>query len=145
MCSHFAGTKLHQQTRKAISKRQPALLAALRKFNGYCEQLEELYEPDCSIPLPTPLPTKLNELRNDQTLMEDIWITPSVGDVPRWLDDQDVRDGIRAMLKRDRCIEEQRRLGLEADNLCRWFGDELAAIELALQLPGSVYLPLCHL
>ncbi|KIK31983.1 hypothetical protein CY34DRAFT_102411, partial [Suillus luteus UH-Slu-Lm8-n1] len=139
------GTKLHQQTRKAISKRQPALLAALRKFNGYCEQLEELYEPDCSIPLPTPLPTKLNELRNDQTLMEDIWITPSVGDVPRWLDDQDVRDGIRAMLKRDRCIEEQRRLGLEADNLCRWFGDELAAIELALQLPGSVYLPLCHL
>jgi hypothetical protein len=145
VCSHFAGTKLHQQTRKAISKRQPALLAALRKFNGYCERLEELYEPDCSIPLPTPLPTKLNELRNDQTLMEDIWITPSVGDVPRWLDDQDVRDGIRAMLKHDRCIEEQRRLGLEADNLCRWFGDELAAIELALQLPESVYLPLCHL
>ncbi|KAG2091619.1 hypothetical protein BD769DRAFT_1631979 [Suillus cothurnatus] len=132
------GTKLHQQTRKAISKRQPALLAALRKFNGYCERLEELYEPDCSIPLPTPLPTKLNELRNDQTLMEDIWITPSVGDVPRWLDDQDVHDGIRAMLKRDRCIEEQRRLGLEADNLCRWFGDELAAIELALQLPENI-------
>ncbi|KAG2125361.1 uncharacterized protein EDB93DRAFT_1244054 [Suillus bovinus] len=121
------GTKLHQQTRKAISKRQPALLAALRKFNGYCERLEELYEPGCGIPLPTPLPTKLNELRNDQTLMEDIWITPSAGEVPSWLDDQDVRDGIRAMLKRDRCIEEQ------------WFGDELAAIELALQLPESMY------
>ncbi|KAG2087542.1 uncharacterized protein F5147DRAFT_790688 [Suillus discolor] len=129
------GTKLHQQTRKAISKRQPALLAALRKFNGYCKHLEELYEPGCGIPLPMPLPTKLNELRNDQTLMEDIWITPSVGEVPHWLDDQDIHDGIRAMLKRDRCIEEQRHLGLEADNLCRWFGDELAAIELALQLP----------
>ncbi|KAG2114308.1 uncharacterized protein F5147DRAFT_570583 [Suillus discolor] len=131
------GMKLHQQTRKAILKRQPALLAALRKFNGYCEHLEELYEPGCGIPLPMPLPTKLNELCNDQTLMEDIWITPSVGEVPRWLDDQDIRDGIRAMLKRDRCIE-QRRLGLEADNLCRWFGDELAAIELALQLPENI-------
>jgi hypothetical protein len=133
------GTKLHQQTRKAISKRQPALMTALRKFNAYCERLEELYNPAYGIPLPTPLPTKLNDLRNDQSLMEDVWITPSTGDVPRWLQDQDIRDGIRAMLKRDRCIEEQRRLGLEADNLCRWFGDELSAIELALLTPGSRY------
>ncbi|KAG1801271.1 hypothetical protein EV424DRAFT_1545449 [Suillus variegatus] len=130
------GTKLHQQTRKAIAKRQPALMAALRKFNAYCERLEALYDPHCGIPLPTPLPTKLTDLCNDQSLMEDIWITPSTGKVPRWLDDQDVRDGICAMLKRDRCVEEQQRLGLEADNLCRWFGDELSALELALLTPG---------
>ncbi|KAG2744422.1 hypothetical protein P692DRAFT_201808444 [Suillus brevipes Sb2] len=131
------GTKLHQQTRKAISKRQPALMTALRKFNAYCERLEELYDPAYGIPLPMPLPTKLNDLRNDQSLMEDVWITPSTGNVPRWLQDQDIRDGICAMLKRDRCIEEQRCLGLEADNLCRWFGDELLAIELALLTPGN--------
>lgn len=113
------------------------MLTALRKFNAYCEHLEELYDPTYGIPLPTPLPTKLNDLRNDQSLLEDVWISPSTGDIPRWLEDQDVRDGIRAMLKRDRCIEEQRRLGLEADNLCRWFGDELAAIELALLAPDS--------
>lgn len=113
------------------------MLTALRKFNAYCERLEELYDPTYGIPLPTPLPTKLNDLRNDQSLLEDVWISPSTGDIPRWLEDQDVRDGIRAMLKRDRCIEEQRRLGLEADNLCRWFGDELAAIELALLAPDS--------
>lgn len=114
-------------------------MAALRKFNAYCERLEALYDPHCGIPLPTPLPTKLTDLRNDQSLMEDIWITPSTGKVPRWLDDQDVRDGIRAMLKRDRCVEEQQRLGLEADNLCRWFGDELSALELALLTPGCKY------
>ncbi|KAG2104041.1 uncharacterized protein F5147DRAFT_775752 [Suillus discolor] len=131
------GTKLHQQTRKAIAKRQPALMAALHKFNAYCERLEALYDPHCGIPLPTPLPTKLTDLCNDQSLMEDIWITPSTGKVPCWLDDQDVRDGIRAMLKRDRCVEEQQRLGLEVDNLCRWFGDELSALELALLTPGS--------
>lgn len=114
-------------------------MAALRKFNAYCERLEALYDPHCGIPLPTPLPTKLTDLRNDHSLMEDIWITPSTGKVPRWLDDQDVRDGIRAMLKRDRCVEEQQRLGLEADNLCRWFGDELSALELALLTPGCKY------
>lgn len=115
-------------------------MSAIRKFNTYCRQLEELYDPSWSIPLPTPLPTKLNDLRNDQSLMEDVWIAPSVGHIPRWMEDKDVRAGIRAMLKRDRCLEEQHRLGIEADNLCRWFGNELATIELALRTSGSTYL-----
>ncbi|KAF8452432.1 hypothetical protein L210DRAFT_3383491, partial [Boletus edulis BED1] len=129
------GTKLHQQTRKAIAKRQPALMSAIRKFNQYCEQLERLYEPQCGIPLPTPLPTKLAELRSDQSLLHDVWITPAEGNIPRWLEDQEVRDGIRALLKRDRCREEQVRLGMEADNMCRWFGNELATVEVAVRLP----------
>lgn len=114
-------------------------MTAIRKFNSYCERLESLYDPSCGIPLPSPLPTKLSELRGDPTLMEDVWITPSVGDVPRWLEDSDVRNGIRALLKRDRCREEQIRLGIEADNLCRFFGEELAAMELAIRLPESRY------
>ncbi|KAG0695531.1 hypothetical protein DFH29DRAFT_879985 [Suillus ampliporus] len=101
------GMKLHQQTPKAIAKRQPALMTAICKFNSYCEQLDSLYDPSCAIPLPTPLPTKLTELHADPTLMEDVWITPSIGEVPRWLDDMDVRDGIRTLLKCDRCREEQ--------------------------------------
>ncbi|KAG2336107.1 hypothetical protein BDR05DRAFT_978861 [Suillus weaverae] len=100
------GTKLHQQTRKAIAKCQPALLTALRKFNAYCERLEVLYDP------------------SDPSLMEDVWITPSTGQVPQWLEDA------------DRCREEQKRLGIEADNLCHFFGEELAALKLALCTPG---------
>lgn len=129
------GTKLHQQTRKAIARRQPALMSAIRKFNHYCARLEELYDPSYAIPLPTPLPTKLAELRNDQTLLQDVWITRSHGEIPPWLEDRDVRDGIRALLKRERCREEQRRLGIEADNMCRWFGRELCAVEFALRQP----------
>ncbi|KAF8425356.1 hypothetical protein L210DRAFT_3653217 [Boletus edulis BED1] len=131
------GTKLHQRTRKAIAKRQPTLLSAIRKFNSYCQRLEKLYDPKWAIPLPQPLPTKLAELREDQSLMEDVWITPSSGQVPLWLEDQDVRHGIRGMLKMERCLEEQRRLGTEADNLCRWYGNELAAVELSLRTPGK--------
>ena len=54
--------KLHQQTQKAIAKWQPTLMSAIHKFNAYCEQLEALHNPAWSIPLPTPLPTKLDDL-----------------------------------------------------------------------------------
>jgi len=133
------GTKLHQQTRKAIAKHQPALMAAIRKYNTYCEQLSQLYNPTWVIPLPAPLPTTLVDLRNDPTLMQDVWITPSTGEVPRWLEDIDVRDGIRTLLKHERCLEEQRRLGIEADNMCRWFGNELTAIQVALRQSESKF------
>jgi hypothetical protein len=112
-------------------------MTAIRKFNSYCEHLESIFDLSWGVPLPTPLPTKLADLRKDQTLMEDVWITPSVGDVPRWIEDTDVRDGIQALLKRERCREEQHRIGHEADNLCRWFGAELTALELALRSPTS--------
>jgi hypothetical protein len=94
-----------------------------------------IYNPSYTIPLPTPLPTKLAELRNDQTLLEDVWITHCQGEIPLWLTDCDVRSGIRALLKLDRCHEERLRLGMEADNLCQWFGRELCAVEFALQQP----------
>ncbi|KAI0669310.1 hypothetical protein C8Q78DRAFT_1095812 [Trametes maxima] len=129
------GTKLHQQTQKAIAKRTPALRTAIKKFNGYCTELQAMYEDDWNIPLPHPLPTELAALRDDSSLLADVWITPVVGVIPRWLQDAFIRKGIRAMLALDRSVEERRRLGCEADNLCRWYGRELAAAELALRLP----------
>ncbi|OAX31011.1 hypothetical protein K503DRAFT_794987 [Rhizopogon vinicolor AM-OR11-026] len=131
------GTKLYQHTRKAIAKHQPALMTMIRKFNLYCERLESLYDPAWNIPLPTPLPMKLVKLRGDQTLMQDVWVTPSIGEVPQWLGDLDIREGIQALLKHDRCREEQMRLGMEADNLCHFFEEELAALELSLRLPEN--------
>ncbi|KIO06301.1 hypothetical protein M404DRAFT_24583 [Pisolithus tinctorius Marx 270] len=110
-------------------------MLAIQKFNMYCEHLAKLYDMSSSIPLPSPLPTKLAELHNDQSLFEDIWITPSIGEIPRWLQDSDMREGIRAVLKTDCCLEEQRCLGMEADNMCQWFGSELCAIKLAIWQP----------
>ena len=68
--------------------------------------------------------------------MEDIWITPlSPNEAkPLWLVDPDIRRGIRALLKLDRCQEEQRRLVKEADNLCRWYGRMLVSVETLLRL-----------
>ncbi|KAG6822221.1 hypothetical protein H0H92_014768, partial [Tricholoma furcatifolium] len=122
------GTKLHQVTRKAIAKRKPALMNAIRKFNGYCAQLAALYREEWAIPLPEPLPLQLAPLRDSVLLLQDVWITEKLGDeAPLWLRDLNVRNGIRALLKQDRCLEERRRLGIEADNLCQWFSREVLA------------------
>ncbi|KAJ6613526.1 hypothetical protein B0H10DRAFT_1647301, partial [Mycena sp. CBHHK59/15] len=127
------GTKLHQTTRKAIQKRRPALLKAIAKYNQYCSDLVALIPPKCPIPLPQPLSTELNGLRNDHVLHEDVWITPSEGVIPRWLNDSDVRDGIRALHTTDRCAEEVVRLQLERQNMSRWLDEEIATIEFVLE------------
>ncbi|KAJ7080173.1 hypothetical protein B0H15DRAFT_997436, partial [Mycena belliarum] len=128
------GTKLHQSTRKAISKRQPSLLKAIKKFNAGCESLAQLRPPGCNVPIPSPLSTQLNGLRNDPDLHEDVWITPSVGPIPRWLTDEDVRDGIRSLHVADRCAEEIVRLNLERENLRRWLTEEMEVVRSAIEL-----------
>ena len=55
-----------------------------------------------------------------------------MGEVPQWLEDAGVQDGIHALIKSQCCLEEQHRLGLEADNMCQWFGHKLAAIHITL-------------
>ncbi|KAG6903783.1 hypothetical protein DXG01_014927, partial [Tephrocybe rancida] len=111
------GTKLHQTMRSAVAKRAPALMNAIWKFNGYCSTLETLNKPEWPIPLPEPLPVKLAELRESPLLMEDVWISKTAGERPRWLVEPQVRNGIRAFLKTDRCVEEQRRLTTSAVGL----------------------------
>ncbi|TFK18317.1 hypothetical protein FA15DRAFT_709976 [Coprinopsis marcescibilis] len=132
------GTKIHQKTRQSIQKRSPALISALRRFNKLCQELAHLHQPEWDIPVPEPLPTTVRELRESQVLLQDVWISRS-GDEPPplWLIDQSVRDGIRAMLILDRCKEERQRLAHEADNMHRWYQQELTSFEVALANPEN--------
>ncbi|KAJ7431750.1 hypothetical protein B0H11DRAFT_1761580 [Mycena galericulata] len=131
------GTKLHQATRKAITRRQPALVRAIRKFNAYCAQLEALRPPGCPIPIPAALPTTLDALRSDPALHEDVWIQSASEPIPRWLEDHDVRDGIRSLHTIDRCVEEADRLNEERMSLRRWLGEELAVVAMAIAANGT--------
>ncbi|KAJ7871711.1 hypothetical protein B0H14DRAFT_2502920 [Mycena olivaceomarginata] len=126
-----SGTKLHQSTMRAISSRKPALMRSIAKFNAYCEELEELRPPGCNIAIPSPLPTTLAELR-DSHLCEDVYISAS-GEIPRWVDDPDVRDGIRNMHIVDRCIEEEARLKLECTSMSTWLLREQAIVAKAIE------------
>ncbi|KAJ7512280.1 hypothetical protein B0H11DRAFT_2346274 [Mycena galericulata] len=137
------GTKLHQATRKAITRRQPALVRAIRKFNAYCAQLEALRPPGCPIPIPAALPTTLDALRSDPALHEDVWIQSASEPIPRWLEDHDVRDGIRSLHTIDRCVEEADRLNEERMSLRRWLGEELAVVAMAIAANDpDLHLPL---
>jgi hypothetical protein len=131
------GTKLYQLTRKAITRRQPALVRALKKFNGYCARLELLRPPGCNVPIPAALPTTLDGLRSDPLLHQDVWIQASNEPVPRWLEDYDVRDGIRSLHVIDRCTEEADRLNLERANLGLWLTEELAVVARVIAMNGA--------
>ncbi|KAH6893817.1 hypothetical protein BKA70DRAFT_1534649 [Coprinopsis sp. MPI-PUGE-AT-0042] len=127
------GTKLHQKARANIQKRAPALTNAIKRFNKKIDQLNDLYQPDWMIPLPEKLPTDLGKLKDNPNLLTDVWISTSTGaDVPPWLSDPQVRDAIAEMHTRDRCAEERLRVGVERDNMCRWFRKEFLAVEVAL-------------
>ncbi|KAJ6531047.1 hypothetical protein B0H19DRAFT_1082031 [Mycena capillaripes] len=117
---------------RAVGGKRESL--AITKFNAYCAQLEELQPLQCNLPIPSPLSTQLNGLRNDPTLYEDVWITLSVGQIPCWLDDSDVRDGIRSLHVVDRSIEEEERPKLESTNMSNWLTQELAIVSRALDL-----------
>ncbi|KAF7326957.1 hypothetical protein MVEN_02589900 [Mycena venus] len=134
------GTKLYQATRRAIAKRQPALLKLIGKFNDHCAKLDGLCPVGCPIPIPAPLPTQLNALRSDPSLHEDVCISPSPGGIPAWLIDDDVRDGIRSLHTIDRCREEAIRLNLDRANLKRWLDNERLIVEKALAShPGALH------
>ncbi|KAH6902371.1 hypothetical protein BKA70DRAFT_1229028 [Coprinopsis sp. MPI-PUGE-AT-0042] len=127
------GTKLHQKARANIQKRAPALTNAIKRFNKKIDQLNDLYQPEWMIPLPEKLPTDLGKLKDDPNLLTDVWISTSAGaDVPPWLSDPKVREAIAEIHTRDRCAEERLRVGVERDNMCRWFRKELLAVEVAL-------------
>ncbi|KAJ7050263.1 hypothetical protein C8F01DRAFT_1035389 [Mycena amicta] len=127
------GTKAYQLTRKAIGKRTPALLKQIKKYNDYCTKFQSERPEDCLVPIPRPLPTQLAALRSDYSLQEDIWTTPTDGRPPRWVTDEDVRQGIRALHSYDRCKEEHARLQQEYSNMQHWLSHELALCARAVE------------
>ena len=115
-------------------------MTAIRKFNKYRTELSGMHDPAWNFPLIESLPEELKVLREDSSLLADVWISRVSPTIPRWLEDANVQAGIRAVLAKDRCEEERLRLEMEAENLCRSYGLNLAAVELAMQLPASTLL-----
>ncbi|KAE9387948.1 hypothetical protein BT96DRAFT_836928, partial [Gymnopus androsaceus JB14] len=52
---------------------------------------------------------------------------------PLWLSNDDVRAGIRAMLDRDRCLGERKRLLDERSAMQEWFNKEWKVVTMAMQ------------
>lgn len=80
----------------------------------------------------------------DLDVDDDIWLDIGLGydddddegdgsAPPLWLSNDDVRAGIRAMLDRDRCLEERKRLLDERSVMQEWFSEEWKVVTMAMQ------------
>ncbi|EJD39841.1 hypothetical protein AURDEDRAFT_36376, partial [Auricularia subglabra TFB-10046 SS5] len=121
------GTSIHTRTVAAMKKRTPAIQRALKTYNDLCSRLKALRPVGSTFPLPQPLSTDLKHLKDNDQLLQDVYIAGGEGPAPPWLVDETVRSGIRAMLALDRCAEESLRLDRETRNLVRWYEAEARA------------------
>jgi hypothetical protein len=53
------------------------------------------------------------QLDVDDEIWQDVGLEDEIADPPRWLADEDIRQGIRLLLDHDRCLEEEDRLRRE--------------------------------
>ncbi|KZV95745.1 hypothetical protein EXIGLDRAFT_594385, partial [Exidia glandulosa HHB12029] len=129
---HALGTAQHQKTITKMRNRTPALLRAITRYNTLCDKLKALKPRRLKFPLPEKLSEKLGTLKNDPSLMEDVWLQTGTTPAGPWLTDPGVRKGIRAQHILDRCDEEEYRVAVEEKNLYDWVFQEVVALESAL-------------
>jgi hypothetical protein len=61
------------------------------------------------------------------------------GLIPPWMGDEAVREGIKAFLELDRCLEEDARLRHERSAMQEWMKEEWDLIQVARTLEGMKF------
>ena len=74
----------------------------------------------------------------DDDIWQDVGLTEAdnSSEPPLWLCDDNIRMGIRAMLERDHCLEEEARLIKERWSLQEWFAEEWKILDGAIKATG---------
>jgi hypothetical protein len=137
--------KLQSHVEGKMKKREPGIMRLVTKYNKLCENLTSMINmgeaPRGAIP-PYPIEREgLFKLDVDDEVWQDIGLNNDNnvdGDLPLWLSDDNVRQGIKALLELDRCDEEQRRLCKERQNMQEWMIREWNYITLAKEMAEDV-------
>lgn len=121
----------------------------MKKYNSLCSKLDALIKRRAA-PRGAVAPTTLDaqnlftlDAQNLFTLDVDdpIWNDRGLGDlddeVPLWVGDDKVREGMRGILLKDRCKEEIFYLQWELDSLVHWFSSEWNLVDTALNGTGK--------
>ena len=123
--------KLEKHAQSQVKRKEPGIQALARKYNNLCDELSGLIKAK-KAPRGAIVPVKivmegLFKLDVDDNVWQDIGLTDSVDSVeniPAWLGNENVRQGIKALLEFDRCEEEERRLILEHISMQQWMREE---------------------
>ncbi|KAJ3714856.1 hypothetical protein C8R42DRAFT_590975 [Lentinula raphanica] len=134
-CRQITKHKLRQHTEDAVKRRDPGIETLARRYNHLCKNMSEmirLKRAPANAVAPHPIqPKELFSLDIDDSIWDDI----GLGDdddghhAPEWQSNDQVRAGIRGILLRDRCDEEQRRLLHERTKMREWFAEEWAGLQ----------------
>ncbi|KAG6807169.1 hypothetical protein H0H92_008557 [Tricholoma furcatifolium] len=130
--------KLNEHVASTVKRREPGISALAALYNRLCDNLERFIH-ERKAPQGARCPQKIKTkglfaLNVDDEIWQDIGLdddTPQ-GQPPPWLSDTNVREGIVALLERDRCLEEMNRLKHEELSIRIWFAEEWAVVNAAI-------------
>lgn len=126
----------------SLKRREPTILRLAKDYNDLCRQMNSLIHqhkaPVGAVPPQEIIRDGLFKLDIDDGIWQDVGLDDGNDLVqpPLWLSDEGVRLGIRHLLERDRCEEEEVRLGRERQALQEWFQEEWRANRMACEREG---------
>ncbi|KAG6907160.1 hypothetical protein DXG01_010310, partial [Tephrocybe rancida] len=129
--------KVDAHTASSIKSCEPAIAKVARSYNTLCATMEQLIIKG-KAPRGTICPKQLElkgifDLDVDDIIWEDIRLNEGMlAAPPPWLTDEDMRAGIKALLERDHCVEEEVHLRHECCSMRVWLSKEWCIVNLAL-------------
>ncbi|KAG6912615.1 hypothetical protein DXG01_013437, partial [Tephrocybe rancida] len=129
--------KINYYTASSVNRCDPSISRLALNYNRLRDEMEALIKARKAPPraiCPEKIETKgLFALDVDNTIWQDIGLDEGSNEAPPpWLANESVRVGIRALLERDRCIEEEHRLRHECRSMHVWLSEEWQIVNLAL-------------
>jgi len=132
--------KLEKHAQSQLRRKEPGIQTTAKKYNKLCSDLSKMIEKHAAprgaiAPLPIELDS-LFKLDVDDDIWQDIGLTDETDEmiaIPAWLGNNDVRDGIKALLEYDRCAEEIKRVKHECVCMQEWFYEEWMTVEQAIE------------
>lgn len=116
----------------------------MNDYNKLCQEIASLIRRDSTLKgKAAPQPIDIDHLFSvelSEDLMQDCGLEDDVTEVPAWMADETVRDGIRWMLQLDRCEEERIRLMDERCSLQEWMSEEWDCVSKAKVQAGAYIL-----
>ncbi|KAG6835143.1 hypothetical protein H0H93_004459, partial [Arthromyces matolae] len=123
--------KLTDHTTSAVKRREPTITRLARLYNEHCATITRMID-EKKAPRRAQRPSKIDlkglfSLDVDSDIWQDVDVEDddaSRSEPPAWLAVENVREGIKALLERDRCMEEENRLRHECRSMVQWFSEE---------------------
>ncbi|EIN07693.1 hypothetical protein PUNSTDRAFT_36730, partial [Punctularia strigosozonata HHB-11173 SS5] len=119
--------KLHGHTATAVQRRETGIRDTVQRYNALCREMDALIKkgqaPAGAVTPATIDVTTFWKLDVDDPIWQDTGLLDDDdhgATCPVWLSDKRYRNGIRAMLERDRCREELARIYKERGTMQSW-------------------------